>query len=248
MQLFVIQRYTCCKAWFGGLDLWNLLLSHTSSISNPGLPLIIIALLSDKHCITQSSPPRVISAHNQCTENLLTLALLELWVRLHCSRRCILQPTNPPMPISPNLLSCCCCTTLLYHSAVPFCCTTLLYHSAVPGKGGRTSTQLVKEPPPWCILSMWFLIYRSVVVPELHWLHRAHRLQSIKYLPSKQLVKEAPPCAFSSCASLYSALCLIQSYTDCIEEESNCRASNIFGQLVKESPWGLPNHHVNLAN
>ena len=115
MRLFVIQRYTCCKAWFGGLDLWNLLLSHTSSISNPGLPLIIIALLSDKHCITQSSPPRVISAHNQCTENLLTLALLELWVRLHCSRRCILhQPTNPPMPISPNLLSCCCSTTLLY--------------------------------------------------------------------------------------------------------------------------------------
>ena len=112
--------------------MWNLLLSHTSSISNPGLPLIIIALLSDKHCITQSSPPQCTQSDDQCTENLLTLALLELCLRLHCSRRCILQPTNPPMPISPNLLSCCCCTTLLYHSAVTFCCTTLLYHSAVP--------------------------------------------------------------------------------------------------------------------
>ena len=256
MRLFVIQRYTCCKVWFGGLDLWNLLLSHTSSISNPGLPLIIIALLSDKHCITQSSPPRVISAHN------LTTSALRIFSLLHCSSfdwDCIVLAdafsTNQPTRRCPSLLICflaaalpLCCTTLIYHSAVPLCCTTLLYHSAVPGKGGRTSTQLVKEPPPWCILSMWFLIYRSVVVPELHWLHRAHRLQSIKYLPSKQLVKEAPPCAFSSCASLYSALCLIQSYTDCIEEESNCRASNIFGQLVKESPWGLPNHHVNLAN
>ena len=40
------------KVWVGRVDWRNLLLSHTSAITNPGLPLIIIAPLSDKHCIT----------------------------------------------------------------------------------------------------------------------------------------------------------------------------------------------------
>ena len=111
MRLFVIQRYTCCKAWFGGLDLWNLLLSHTSSISNPGLPLIIIALLSDKHCITQSSPPRVISA-------------LRIFSLLHCSSfdlDCIVLAdafsTNQPTRRCPSLLIC------FLAAALPLCCT-----------------------------------------------------------------------------------------------------------------------------
>ena len=127
MRLFVIQRYTCCKVWFGGLDLWNLLLSHTSSISNPGLPLIIIALLSDKHCITQSSPPRVISAHN------LTTSALGIFSLLHCSSfdwDCIVLAdafSNQPTRRCPSLLIC------FLAAAVPLCCTTLLYQEKEVG-------------------------------------------------------------------------------------------------------------------
>ena len=186
MRLFVIQRYTCCKVWFGGLDLWNLLLSHTSSISNPGLPLIIIALLSDKHCITQSSPPRVISAHN------LTTSALGIFSLLHCSSfewDCIVLAdafsTNQPTRWCPSLLICflaaalpLCCTTLLYHSAVPLCCTRkrrLDFHTIGQGAAALMHSLHVVPHIPLCCCSRITLIAPSPQIAE----HQIFAFQTI---------------------------------------------------------------------
>ena len=88
---FTLTLYLFCSSvwvWVGRVDWRNLLLSHTSAITNPGLPLIIIPPLSDKHCIARNyiarnynsrqcnAPPPVINAHNLTTTALQIISLL----------------------------------------------------------------------------------------------------------------------------------------------------------------------------